>query len=343
MAEIGSEFWAPDVRRKTQVFLSGRTALDFIIRDILAQEKVQRALLPSYCCHTMIEPFLRNGLAVRFYDVFPNEKGLTGALPDARDGEVLLVMSYFGYSCLQDLYLEDMRRWKWVIEDRTHSWLSSDKPMGADYEFVSYRKWTGLSGVASAHKRKGAFTIRPELRYNEPFVRLRRSARECKARYLADGTGGKTRYLELFSQAEELLDREYRDCQPTLEDLQALLDLDVERIRAQRGHNARLLVQELRDIPGLDLVFPEPGEGDAPLCVPVLVEESKRDALRKQLIGADIYCPVHWPLSELHEGISVRGKEIYGRELSLICDQRYEEEDMARECKVIRDFFERNE
>ena len=63
--EIGSEFWKYNkkyISENEELFLSGRTALDAIIKDILSEYRIESALLPSYCCHTMIEPFIRNCL-----------------------------------------------------------------------------------------------------------------------------------------------------------------------------------------------------------------------------------------------------------------------------------------
>ena len=65
MLEIGSEFCNADpVGRAKKFFISGRTALDYIIRDILNKYDIKSALLPSYCCHTMIEPFLKTQIAI---------------------------------------------------------------------------------------------------------------------------------------------------------------------------------------------------------------------------------------------------------------------------------------
>ena len=60
--------------------------------------------------------------------------------------------------------------------------------------------------------------------------------------------------------------------------------------------------------------------------------------LRKYLIEQQIYCPVHWPISNLHQ-ISERAKEIYHIELSLVCDQRYGKSDMDRMAKALNNFF----
>ena len=73
--EIGSEFWIAyypkDIASDSQetLVLSGRTALGIIIKDILKVRKIRNAYLPAYCCDSMIDPFIRNGIDVKLYDI----------------------------------------------------------------------------------------------------------------------------------------------------------------------------------------------------------------------------------------------------------------------------------
>ena len=73
--EIGGEFWkhqlsaCPDHAYNIAYLLSGRTALKFIIDDICQEADFRKILLPSYCCESMIKPFLTSGIEVQFYSV----------------------------------------------------------------------------------------------------------------------------------------------------------------------------------------------------------------------------------------------------------------------------------
>lgn len=80
-------------------------------------------------------------------------------------------------------------------------------------------------------------------------------------------------------------------------------------------------------------------DNDVPLFVPILVKKGYRDSLRNYLIAHQIYCPVHWPVSEYHREVTKDGRIIYEEELSLVCDQRYSIADMKREIKTIKQFF----
>ena len=59
------------------------------------------------------------------------------------------------------------------------------------------------------------------------------------------------------------------------------------------------------------------------------------------LIDNAIYCPIHWPKSEFHRGISQRAEMLYSQELSLVCDQRYGSDDMNRIVECIRKYYKR--
>ena len=73
-------------------------------------------------------------------------------------------------------------------------------------------------------------------------------------------------------------------------------------------------------------LFPEE-DIDCPLFVPLLLESKKRDALRNYLRDKNIYCPIHWSIEPEHRLTSLTA-DLYKREISIVCDQRYDENDM---------------
>ena len=342
LKEIGSEFWNDGPVRRDRVYLlSGRTALEYIIRDILKYHDVKSVLLPSYCCHTMIEPFSRHGILVRFYDVYYDEiNGLSIEIPRAKENEIFYNMTYFGFhklvgACSNKIYKDFMV----VIEDRTHSWLSKESDFLADYSYVSYRKWTGFDAIAIANKRNGTFSEYPEA-INTEYSNLRKKAFVIKRNYMDFGIGEKQEFLDLFEEAEELLEKDYRGYKPSVDTMAAFLQLDTTSIARKRQQNARVLIDGLKDISEIELMFQTVQEDEVPLFVPVLLRENRAE-LRKQLIDNAIYCPIHWPKSEFHKGISQRAENLYSQELSLVCDQRYGFDDMNRIVECIRKYYKR--
>lgn len=340
--EIGSEFWDSGPQKKNSVYLlSGRTALDFILRDILKTQTVQLAHLPSYCCHTMVEPFFRNGIPVKFYDVFIDDKGrLTAGVPEIEDNEIFYYMTYFGFQKLNGLDVSsNLKKTGVCIEDTTHSCMSGGSNSIADFSYASYRKWTGFEGIGIAKKKEGVFVEIPHTE-NSKYTSMRRQAFSMKRQFISFGSGCKERFLSLFDDAERLLENDYVGYKPSAETMANFLVLDKVAITEARRKNAAILIKELKDIPEVELMFSRIEQDDVPLFVPILVK-SNRAELRKNLIDNNIYCPTHWPLSDYHKGISKRAEVIYSQELSLVCDQRYGSDDMERTVECIRKFFMR--
>ena len=79
--------WLPSVEDSTFTF-SGRNAIDVALRDILNNKSINRVLAPSYCCVSMLQPFIDRGIRVEFYNVGYQNGIFTYAVPetDARTG-----------------------------------------------------------------------------------------------------------------------------------------------------------------------------------------------------------------------------------------------------------------
>ena len=341
--EIGSEFWAaPQQQVDKHYLLSGRTALEYIVRDIKHTNAIRSVLMPSYCCHTMIEPFVRHGFAIRFYDVFFDQEAgyLRVDMPEYQTDEVLFYMSYFGFAEIEGLQLERLRkRYPVIIDDRTHSWLrQAYTEIHADYSFTSFRKWGAFSGIAEVCKYNGHFYEMAEDMYSRQYVHMRETAYAKKAQYMVHG-GEKCKFLKLFGDAEALLEEDYIGYRPSYQAIDALMSTDWDAMRNRRRENAAHLMDSLSQTMQVTLPYTKLTDADAPLFVPILVDKG-RNELRKYLIAHEVYCPVHWPKSVLHEGISQRASRLYDTELSLLCDQRYGQDEMRRIISLITEYYE---
>lgn len=333
--EIGSEFWEkcfPDLfikkeKQNIAYLLSGRTALDYIIKDIKATQTFRKAMLPSYCCESMIEPFIRNDVEVQFYTVTQDEIDY----PE-NDAEVILLIDYFGYgnSVNRKLAMMEQKHGKMVIYDATHKLNEWEFP--ADYVFCSYRKWL-YCNFAVVWKKRGKFIARHLNDINRTYIDLRNQAAMYKARYISGEVVDKSKYMKLFAKAELLLEKDYVGYAGKP------MCLDTRELIENRRKNAQYLMSKLKGAKNFLLWRSKISDTDAPLFVPILVKKGYRDRLRNYLITHQIYCPVHWPVSEYHCGVAKDGRIIYEEELSLICDQRYSIADMKREVKAIKEFY----
>ena len=331
MKEVGSEFWnVPTVERgntlfspKTQWFLSGRSALQSIIFDL---QDCHTVAMPSWCCDSMVDPFIKAGIEVHFYPVYWREWLHQDVLLDC---DILFLMDYFGHTGPQP----DLRGFKGVvIRDITHSLFSSTY-FDADYYFGSLRKWCGVWTGGFAWTEDGHRLSLSDTNNGE-YMALREKAMDWKNRYMNGCEMTDKGYLKVFGEAETIL--ETVNAAPAADrDIRVAKKLDVELIRSRHQDNAKVLMNAFTDW----LMFPVVKKTDFPMFVPVLIPNGKRDELRKHLINKAIYCPIHWPLSERHHLISARERFIYDNELSLVCDQRYTEQDMNRMVNAIHSFW----
>lgn len=339
--EIGSEFHIsqlPSVLTserddEAEYVLSGRTAIDLIIRMLNLQRKVERVYMPAYGCESMVEPFLRNGVKVEQYDMYLAEDGLQYEIDCNKQTDILYVNNYFGYE--DTLSLNIVRQFKqngaFVIYDRTHSMLMADEEMQAmaDFSFCSIRKWMGVV--------TGAFITSPERRFHPTLQDVdywqdKAMAMMVKAKYL-DGSieVDKSLFLDAFGRFGHHLTEDY--VSKRMDDLSYSLwkQTNLDAMREQRRRNARALHEGVKGV----RFIADFTDNTCPLFVPVFFEsKEERDRVRKALIGASIYCPVHWPKNTLVQD-EMKVNELFDTELSLICDQRYDESDMQRIIEII--------
>ena len=114
----------------------------------------------------------------------------------------------------------------------------------------------------------------------------------------------------------------------TYEDIELARKINIDFIKNDRRNNANTLLSILGNI----AVFPKVNEYDCPLFVPIVIDN--RDDLKRKLIENKIYCPTHWPISDYHN-LNSTNRKIYANEISIVCDQRYDTEDMLRIANVI--------
>lgn len=316
--EIGSEYHKVPFengqgltfpRPGSRVF-SGRTALEAVLKN---NPQAHTALLPSYCCASMIAPFKDAGINIIFYDV-NWDNGLKMDIEGTAD--ILFWCNYFGYR-------HDMPEFDGtIIEDITHSLLSMKQcHEQSDYLVASIRKWEPINcgGYCSV-----------KVDNEEPpddFIVQKSAAMELKTKYLEDlDEKKKPQFLSSFGESNHWLADHYSGLSIDPWSREFLSHVDMEKQREQRRNNAKVLYEGLsRNVQFMFSI----DEMDCPLFVPILL--SNRDEVRSYLTKNEIYCPIHWPKPE---GCM---SNLYDVELSLVCDQRYGSGDMERIVSVLQE------
>lgn len=350
--EIGSSFWEVEkggrglriIRESAAepVFsLSGRTSLFQIIEDISKYRKLESVLLPSYCCDSMIEPFYRAGVRVSFYPVIAGEDSLKFGIPNDYIPDAVLTMAYFGMGIRsRDALERKVKRLNpnaVIIRDVTHSLLSERDAEGvADYIFASLRKWTGFKGGGVILKKP--HRLNGYCNRNEKYEKNVSEAMRFKKDYIVNGMGSKEEFLSLFAEGEDILDTDYEGYACIEEDIKDINEFNEGKVSLRRIENYNILsdADEIMRAKGIKPLMGKLEEGDVPLFFPVLLQSRRdRDDFRTYMTKNEVYCPVHWPISDLHV-MAENEKEIYERELSLVCDQRYGSKDMERIIDLIK-------
>lgn len=341
MREIGSEFWEIEekflykkgslkyfekIGKDIKYLMSGRTAIDYILNEIV--DNIKTVYMPEYCCNSMIQPFIDRGYNIRYYKIdLINNKYY---IDERFNCSIFFGMSYFGYEMSNmDKYIKKFKKRNIiVIEDITHRiFCDNNYCKDSDYLIASLRKWLPIYTGAIAINNNDKFTNEiNKFKINNKLVNYKKKAMNLKRKFIYNiNLNNKEKFINLFNKSNQLINN-YKNKKIDKYSLKILNQIDIEYIRNKRIENAKIIEQEISDNKNIKLVF-KYKQGDCPLFVPVILEN--RDIIRKRLIDYNVYCPIHWP------NFNNSTNEIYQKELSLICDQRYSKEEITSEITLL--------
>lgn len=367
MKEIGSEFWIEkdsveenkipidissvldgilNIGDDQLLLFTGRTAIDYVLEDI--SRPVGTVYMPSYCCESMLQPFIDRNIKIHFYSVISDDSGIKYLIDYKKDIDIFFATSYFGYSqSVMDSIIDTFRKRDVVIiEDITHRLLSEQNHcIKADYLIASLRKWFplpsgGLAVKMNGHLKKDNITSPPA-----KLISKKLDAMNQKAKYMAYNSceekykqALKNSFLAMFSEFNSNIKQNYKNAGIDSISKNLLTKIDVANIKRKRRQNSQYLHKEMKGLKYIRFLFNEVDlEKDCSLFVPIMVESSVRESLKNYLISKDIFCPVHWPIPRGHR-LTTHTEKLYKQELSLICDQRYDYKDMKRIIEVVEEF-----
>lgn len=348
--EIGSNFWLDPCAvypRKTglspQIFhisgsdyawlSTGRSAITYALRHIRSERAEKIAMLPSFTCHTVIEPFLNDGYEVVPYtindDMTTSPALLLETVAENRPN-VLLFHHYFGFRTFSDVIADLSARGVTVIEDRTQCLYSGFPQSGADFIVGSIRKWCGVPDGGFAVRKSGAFSDKPSV----PDVALEQAkltASYAKHRYICENCGEKSVFLQEYRKAEEILtaQNQFYRISDTAKLVQ--LNLETDDLIQRRRNNFSVLLSHLRN--KWNLPFSDLPDDATPLYFPFFAED--RAQVQEQLRKNDIYAPIVWPKPAQYGALNAAAENLYEHLLCIPVDQRYDADDMCRVLDVL--------
>lgn len=350
--EIGSEFWLEkkeennhtsyiiDSNENKILCMSGRTAIDYALFLFQKQRKILDVYFPSYCCQSMLQPFLERNIKIHFYSVRFEKGKFIFDIDCNKKCDLFFAMNYFGFAANNmDYYIDNFKRKNViVIEDSTHSWLSQRKyNRNSDFVVASLRKWFPIisGGVLINPSGNIRLSVEQNWRENQKYIQLKEKAMNKKYQYINnDKKINKTEFLQEFAEANKILEEDYKNYKIDKISEKILMKLDIEKIISKRKENANIIYHYLEQSQDIEYIRNTDLKYDCPMFVPIFLKnKEKREVLRNRLIQKQIYCPNHWPIPNIIQDNNK--KAIYDKEISLICDQRYSKNEIEEYLKSI--------
>ena len=361
LSEIGSNFWINPNNELSNKALqppkqfgcdgtdyawlsTGRSAIRCVIKSIEERNlsMVKRILLPSFTCYTVIEPLIEAGYEIHYYDVDRNLNSSIDALLEtaiAKKVSIVLFHRYYGFDTLTGdvKKFEDLRKHGIVIvEDCTQCLYSNFDKQGADYTFGSIRKWLGTPDGGFAVCATGTFTDKPT-QYDEKLEKAKVVASYNKYKYLFEGKGEKSLFLQQFRDAEYILDEQIGWY--AIGEMSAKLqsNLDITELASKRRENFETLLINFPECNKIEPLFKKLAVENVPLYFPILVKN--RSSLQQLFVKNAIYAPVVWPKPACQTVVCEEAEYLYEHLLCIPVDQRYGKDDMMRVISVMLEYL----
>lgn len=357
--EIGSNFWFNRYKEMSNkeinldflnieikdiaYFSTGRGAILYILKQIQKNEK--KALLPSFTCSTVIEPFIKENFDVNFYninlDLTINKDSFLESLNEY-EPTILLLHGYFGFNTLDNVKetIKELRKKGIIIiEDITQTFYSKFKHLTADYYICSLRKWAELPDGAIAINKNSLFLNKPN-KFDFILEESKISAFHSKYMYMENHIGEKSTFLKKFAEAERILSNQKHIFSIGKVSRKIQANLDIDLLRKKRRENYIILDKYFKKTDIVDPVFKEFKEEVVPLYYPIYTK-GYREKVQSYLAENEIYAPIIWPKpKQIDKELNKTIDGIYNRILAIPCDQRYDVKDMKRIIKTFISYSE---
>lgn len=289
----------------TVKFQSARAAFLALLRA----GEPRRVWMPYFTCFTMLSSLRQAGVEVVFYSI-DRQFGIADDIT-LGDGDWLLYTNYFGLcSGIAESVINRFGA-NQVVIDASQALYSG--PFDCLATIYSPRKFLGVpdGGLLVSRLQVPEPTQVDDGSFDRAISLLKRAAFSPEAAYAEHHCAEET----LFDQEPAAMSRLT---------LRMLAGIDYAEVRRARNRNFAYLHERLGQHNLLDLTHLH---ADGPLCYPLLAD---CDGLRKLLISKRIYVPTYW--HDVLALVPAASEEAFlvDRLIPLPCDQRYNEEDMAR-------------
>jgi hypothetical protein len=313
---------------------SGRMALDVILKYLSDNKKINEILYPGYLCDSLIGVAVNNNLKITFYQLDKYFHIDKASFPKDLENKAVLLINYFGLIDTSEdiLFLKKNTSRCSIILDNVQAFFEMFSDTKADFVFASIRKFFPVpdGGWLIANDREFKFEFngtRPELLFSKNKLLGGILKHYSNSEEMEDDI-----FQEFLEEGEDYLDN-YQSIEIiSREALCILSNINFEHTALQRIANANFVLENLQQL-NIRTLFPIASVSSAPFAIPVKVKN--RDKVWDKFADNKIYLLVHWPVAEYYKDRVKPGYDISKEELSLIIDQRYNQNDLSRMFEVL--------
>jgi len=339
VSPLGEPYPKPILPADAVLYGNGRQAL---AAALLAGKKLKswrRCYVPSYICQSVVEAVLATGLeCVPYHDLPIGHPDLNDRVLQPSD--CVLIVNHFGWRSPQFSQFIGTTP-AGVIEDHTHDpWSAWARNSSADFCVASLRKILPLPDGGVVWSPRGyPVESPPREEPDHQWASLQKLvAMLLKAEYFQKGVLEKEFYRSLQSSGENSF-KTLPFSKPLRITSFLLNRLPWDQWRNKRGANVEYLAKRLREIKQIEVLNPPPTPKGCSFGVIIRCATNVvRDQLRQYLMERHIYPAVLWP-KNAHMATDPQAVDFSESILFFHADFRYEEVDLDRVAKAVRDFF----
>jgi dTDP-4-amino-4,6-dideoxygalactose transaminase len=313
----------PFLRSKHLLLANARSGIRLLV-DLLSPPHVW---MPSYLCNVMLQAV--KDTEPRFYEVdYDLSIRSLAWLDRVGEGDLVLVIDYFGFPADNGVIAQAKERKVWVVEDAAQALLSQDVGQCSDFLLYSPRKYLGVpdGGILVANDLVPWSKV--ELQ-SPPAHWWLRALQASILRREFDRYGGDRRWFQIFRETDTN-GPIGRYAMSELSRLLLLQRFDYGAIAQRRIDNYQILMDTLGEL----ALFTHLPQGVVPLGFPICLRS--RDRVRQALFEHAIYPPVHWKLERTVPDEFEASHRLSSEIMTLPCDQRYQEHHMVRMAELVR-------
>lgn len=283
---------------------SGRLCLEYILRC----RRFHKVYVPYFTCKSVVEPLLKLGIPYKFYHIDKNYKIIDHL--DIGDGEALLYTNYWG---LQNEYCMQLAcKYKHqLLLDYSQAFFS--KPLLGIDTFYSCKKNFGVPDGGYLYTGAEADF---EIEQDESYTRIDSLVKRID---LSPEAG--------FADFHKIKFRDMPIRRMSKFTKRMMQSIDYGVVAQRRLDNYNFLCSYLG---GRQLNY-----GEVPMIYPYVSEQGQE--LRKKLIANRVFVAKYWPNVDEWAGAEATETWMANHILPLPIDQRYDEKDMERIVKIIKE------